>query len=140
MAFGIDDIISTGLKIIDKFIPDPQAKLKAQQELMAMQHDELVAVLGAESEAIKGQLRANENEALSRSVFVAGWRPFIGWVCGLSFAWHFVVSPIVLFAAEFYGKSIPVPVFDMNSLMTVLMGMLGLGGMRTYEKMKGLTK
>ena len=140
MAFGIDDIISTGLKIIDKFIPDPQAKLKAQQELMQMNHDELIAVLGAESKAIEGQLEANANEALSRSIFVAGWRPFVGWVCGVSFAWHFVLSPIVIFGAEFYGKSVPVPVFDMNSLMTVLMGMLGLGGMRTYEKMKGLTK
>ena len=65
----------------------------------------------------------------------------IGWVCGVAFAYHFVLQPIILFAVTAYGLEIPaLPEFDMTSLMTVLGGMLGIGGLRTYEKQKGLTK
>jgi hypothetical protein len=74
MAFGVDDIISTGLKIIDKFIPDPAAKLKAQQELQSMAHNELMLIAGIEGDAIRGQLDVNREEAASRSIFVSGWR------------------------------------------------------------------
>ena len=76
----------------------------------------------------------NIAEAKHRSIFVAGWRPFIGWVCGVAFAFHFIALPIILT----YSDHTP-PEFDTNSLFTVLMGMLGLGGLRTYEKMKGKT-
>jgi xanthine/uracil permease len=72
---------------------------------------------------------------------VAGWRPFIGWVCGVALAWHFVLSPVIIFLAAWFNVVLPtLPTFDMGSLMTVLMGMLGLGGLRTFEKSKGLTK
>ena len=72
---------------------------------------------------------------------MAGWRPFLGW--GLSFAmiWHFVLVPLITFICAFAGVDIPeLPHFDMESLMTVLLGMLGLGGLRSFEKAKGLTK
>ena len=97
-------------------------------------------------EAIKGkemdpqrlielQSEINKVEAQSRSVFVAGWRPFIGWVCGFAFAFHYIVMPLLIA----YTDIKPVD-FDTNSLFTVLMGMLGLGGLRTFEKIKDKTK
>jgi len=97
-------------------------------------------------EAIKGkeldpqrlielQAEINKVEAQNRSMFVAGWRPFIGWICGLAFGFHYIVMPLLLA----YTDIKPVE-FDTNSLFTVLMGMLGLGGLRTYEKLKDKTK
>ena len=97
-------------------------------------------------EAIKGkeldpqrlielQAEINKVEAQHRSMFVAGWRPFIGWVCGIAFAFHYIVMPLLLS----YTDIKPIE-FDTNSLFTVLMGMLGLGGLRTFEKLKDKTK
>lgn len=97
-------------------------------------------------EAIKGkemdpqrlielQAEINKVEAQNRSMFVSGWRPFIGWICGLAFGFHYIVMPLLLA----YTDIKPVE-FDTNSLFTVLMGMLGLGGLRTYEKLKDKTK
>ena len=79
--------------------------------------------------------KTNQAEAMHRSVFVAGWRPFIGWVCGLAFAFHFIGLPLILT----YTDHTP-PEFDTGTLTTVLMGMLGLGGLRTYEKLNGKTR
>jgi len=74
-------------------------------------------------------------------LFVAGWRPFIGWTCGIALAYHFVLNPLIMFGVSWAGVEIPeLPEFDMSSLMTVLMGMLGLGGLRTFEKVKKVTK
>jgi|SRR5210317_68653 len=84
------------------------------------------------NELLEIQTRINEIEANHRTVFVAGWRPFIGWVCGIAFAFHYIVMPLLIA----YTDIKPVE-FDTNSLFTVLMGMLGLGGLRTYEKLKG---
>jgi hypothetical protein len=92
-------------------------------------------------ELAKGQLEINKAEAQSRNIFVAGWRPFIGWGCGVAMVWHFVLAPFIIFFASIFGATIPpLPEFDMGSLMTVLMGMLGLGGLRTFEKYKKITK
>jgi hypothetical protein len=87
------------------------------------------------TELIELQTKINEVEANHRSIFVAGWRPFIGWVCGVAFAFHYIVMPLLLA----YTDIKPIE-FDTNSLFTVLMGMLGLGGLRTYEKLKDKTK
>lgn len=80
------------------------------------------------------QSAINEKEASSESVFVAGWRPFIGWVCGISFAWQYVGLPILLFLESSFGHTITVPAFDFGTMSTVLMGMLGLGALRSYDK------
>ena len=99
-------------------------------------------------EAIKGkeldpnqlleiQTKINEIEAGHRTVFVAGWRPFIGWVCGFALAYNFVVRDLFIWALK--PESIP-PALQMEHLMTVLLGMLGLGGLRTYEKIKDKVK
>lgn len=138
--FGIDDLIGAGLKLLDKVIPDPAAKAAAQAELMKMQHVELMAVMGIEGEIAKSQIAVNAEEAKSSSLFVAGWRPFIGWVCGCAFAYHFVALPFLAFVLAIFGVAVALPAFDMSSLMTVLMGMLGLGGFRMYEKLKGVAR
>ena len=120
--------------LLDKFIEDKDQKNKLAHEIATMSEKHA-------QELAKGQLEVNKAEAGHRSAWVAGWRPFIGWVCGVALAWHFVLSPVVLFFAAWFNIVLPaLPQFDMGSLMTVLMGMLGLGGLRTFEKTKGLTK
>ena len=93
------------------------------------------------------QLEVNKAEASSGILFVAGWRPFVGWTCGSALAWTYVVSPVVqsvaFYVGEFSDKSIDLsamPVFDLSTLMPVLLGMLGLGGLRTYEKVRGVDR
>ena len=87
------------------------------------------------------QIEVNKAEAASNSIFKGGWRPFIGWVCGIAFAYHFVLQPLLIFVMTYLGHPVPeLPNFDMTSLMTVLGGLLGLGGLRTFEKYKGVSK
>tara|TARA_S200002703_G_scaffold158166_1_gene167821 strand:- start:1402 stop:1797 length:396 start_codon:yes stop_codon:yes gene_type:complete len=122
----------TGL--LDKFIEDKDQKAKLAHDIATMSEKHA-------QELAKGQLEINKAEAQSRHWFVASWRPFIGWTCGIALMWHFVLSQFILFFASMFGYSLPaLPEFDMGSLMTVLMGMLGLGGLRTFEKYKGMTK
>jgi hypothetical protein len=122
----------TGL--LDKVIEDKDQKAQLAHELatMADRHAQDLAL---------AQIEVNKAEASSGSLFKGGWRPFIGWVCGGAFAYHFVLQPVIVFAVLTAGVDLPpLPEFDMASLMTVMMGMLGLGGLRTYEKQKGITK
>jgi len=120
--------------ILDKFIEDKDAK-------NAMAHEIATMAEKAAHEAAMAQVEVNKMEAQHRSLFVAGWRPFIGWTCGIALAYHFVLNPLILFGVSWAGVEIPaLPEFDMSSLMTVLMGMLGLGGLRTFEKVKKVSK
>ena len=120
--------------ILDKFIEDKDQKAALAHEIATMSERHA-------QELAKGQLEINKAEAASGSVFKGGWRPFIGWVCGIAFAYHFVLQPLIVFGVTAAGVDIPeLPSFDMGSLMTVMMGMLGLGGLRSYEKKQGLTK
>jgi hypothetical protein len=122
----------TGL--LDKFIEDKDQK-------NAIAHEIATLATKQAHEANMGQIEILKAEASHRSVFVAGWRPFLGWCLSFAMAWHFVLAPVTMFVCSYAGVSIPeLPVFDMDSLMTVLMGMLGLGGLRTVEKVKGITK
>ena len=119
--------------MIDRIIPDKAAAAKAKQELAVLEQT-------GELKLLTEQLEVNKNEALHRSVFVAGWRPFVGWVCATAFAYHFVALPILLLVAQLNGTPLVVPAFDMGSLMTVLGGILGIGGLRSFEKFKGVSK
>ena len=120
--------------LLDKFVEDKDQKAALAHELATMSDRHA-------QELAKGQLEINKAEAASTSVFKGGWRPFIGWTCGAAFAYHFVLQPLLLFCVALFGLDIPaLPQFDMSSLMTVLMGMLGLGGLRTYEKKTGVSK
>ena len=122
----------TGL--LDKFIEDKDQKNAIAHELATMSEKHA-------QELAKGQLAINAEEAKSRNVFVAGWRPFIGWTCGVALLAHFLIFPSADVVTAYMGiEPVDYPAFDMDSLMTILLGMLGLGGMRSFEKSKGLTK
>ena len=125
----IDKLIEPVSQILDKFIADKDLKLKLQHELNQELH-----------KANMAQIEVNKVEAQHRTVFVAGWRPFTGWICASALAYHFIIEPILIFALATQKIQLTLPTFDMGSLLTVLMGMLGLGGLRTYEKAKGITK
>jgi hypothetical protein len=84
----------------------------------------------------KAQIEVNKVEANSNSLFVSGWRPFVGWTCGVALCYHFVLQPFLTFVLYSFGHQIILPTFDMGTLTTILMGMLGLGGLRSYEKVK----
>lgn len=91
----------------------------------------------SESDIAKKQTEVNIEEAKHENLWVSGWRPFVGWVCGCSFAWQFLIQPLITYIAVMSGHPVPeLPVFDFYALNTVLMGMLGLGALRTYEKVR----
>tara|TARA_B100001094_G_scaffold269825_1_gene274292 strand:- start:313 stop:717 length:405 start_codon:yes stop_codon:yes gene_type:complete len=121
----------TGL--LDKFIEDKDVKNKLAHDLstMAERHAQELA---------KGQLEVNKVEAAHKSLFVAGWRPAIGWICGLGMASNFILIPIANFVLALTGSAVIVPLLDTGEMMPVLMGMLGLGAMRTYEKKEGVQR
>jgi hypothetical protein len=129
MSKLLDVVIGPVSTILDKFVVDKDLRLKLEHELRTELHRANLA-----------QIEINKEEAKSRHWFVASWRPCVGWICALALGYHFIVSPITIFALSIAGLQYDLPVFDMNSLMTILMGMLGLGGLRTYEKKQGLTK
>ena len=131
--FGIDNVISEGLAIINKFIPDKNLQAKIESEYR-------VAMLNIDAQQAIAQSETNKIEAASSDNFTRRWRPFIGWICGVAMAYHFVLQPLLAFIFAIFGNPITLPVFDMDTLYTVLMGMLGLGGMRTFEKTRGVTK
>jgi hypothetical protein len=120
--------------LLDKFIEDKDQKA-------ALAHDIATLAERQAQERAMAQAEINKQEAAHRNMWVAGWRPFVGWVCGVALAWHFVLAPITLFVAAWVDVPLPeLPAFDMDSLMTVLLGMLGLGGLRSFEKAKGLSR
>lgn len=124
-------IVEAGGKILDKVIPDLNAREKAKEELVKVAKDQDFQITMA-------QLAINKAEAESNSLFKGGWRPFIGWTCGSAFALHFLIFPIINFFLVAFGKPFVSIPFDMATLMAVLMAMLGIGGMRSWEKYKGV--
>lgn len=130
----LEALIGPVTGLLDKFVEDKDQKARLAHEIATM------AEKYAHESAL-AQVETNREEAKHKNVFVAGWRPFIGWTCGVALAWHFVLAPLVLFIAGWSGVQLPtLPEFDMDSLMTVLLGMLGLGGLRSWEKTKGVAR
>ena len=118
--------------LLDKFIPDAEQRLQAEQ--FAAQNLQALTV---------GQQEINKVEAASPSMFVAGWRPFIGWTCGAALAYaaivHYILQWILDVTSIFSGQSLPpLPKPDLGITLEILAGMLGLGGLRTYEKLNGV--
>jgi len=122
----IDKLIKPISDILDKFIPDADVKQKIAHELATMSEKHI-------HEIAKAQIEVNKEEAKG-NWFQSSWRPATAWVCVAGFAVNFLISPLL---APF---GIDVPQADTSTMLPVLMGMLGLGGMRSYEKSKGLTK
>lgn len=136
----ITALLDIGRTALDKFVANPQAKAEALfklQELAAKQDSEQ---LQAEVQRIMGQIEINKIEAASEDKFTKRPRPFIMWVCGISLAYSFLIEPFMRFIAQvIFHYSGPFPVLQMGELTTILMGLLGLGAMRTLEKVKGVS-
>lgn len=122
--FGVGEVAGLANTVINKLWPDKTEQEK--QELAA-------AVM-----VVQGQIDTNKEEAKSPSVFVSGWRPFIGWVCGVACAWNWIGLKVALFVAAYLGHPLNITPADVTEMMPVLLGMLGLGGMRTVEKIQGV--
>ncbi len=116
-------------KVVD-FIPDPLEKAKAQAEATKQMLD----FVSAQNTA---QLAVDQAEAGNSNVFVAGWRPFIGWVCGAGLAWAFLVGPLTRFILPMFAPNVTIPPIPTDGLMELVFAMLGRGGLRTFEKVKG---
>lgn len=128
----IDGIIGLGSELIKRLIPDPTEQAKAQLELIKLQQS-------GELAQIMGQLEINKEEAKNPSVFVSGWRPFVGWVCGFGLVYAFIGQPVLAwYSINFHA--LPPPSLEMGTLITVLGGLLGLSGMRTVEKLNGVDR
>ena len=127
---GIAETI-TGVagKVLDKFVQDKDLKAKLDHELNMAFH-----------EANLAQVEVNKVEAASQNMFVAGWRPFVGWTCGVALLYHFLLLPLLHFILRATGNEVELPEFDFSHLSTILMGMLGLGSLRTYEKLRGVSR
>jgi hypothetical protein len=124
-------------KLLD-FIPDPAKKAEAQLKLTEELNRNQEALLNALSEVDKAQIAVNTEEAKSSNLFVSGWRPAIGWICGLALTWQYVLQPIVTYCISLSGKIVSLPVFDFSTMSTILMALLGMGGLRTWEKKMGV--
>lgn len=124
--------------LFDKLLPDPQAAAAAKLQVMEMAQRGELAQLDAELKMATGQIEVNKVEAASTSIWVSGWRPAVGWCCAAAFAYKFVLAPSVAFALAAFGHPVELPVLDFSEMSTVLMGMLGIGALRTVEKIKGV--
>ena len=122
MLASLSALIGPVSAILDKVIPDKDLREKLSLEIATMADRQMSA-----------QIEVNKVEAAHKSLFVAGWRPAIGWICGLALLYSTIISPIL-------GIWVTVPDVDTSLLTTVLMGMLGLGAMRTFEKTKGVSR
>lgn len=127
----VSALLDIGSKVIDRVWQDPAQAAQAKLELVKLQQS-------GELQVIAGQMDINKVEAASTSLFVSGWRPFVGWVCGSGFAIQFVVGPMVEWLAALSGHPIKFPAMDLSTMSPLLLGMLGLGGYRTVEKLKGV--
>ncbi len=122
----LNSLIGPVTGLLDKFIEDKDAKNRLAHEVATM-------AAKAAYENAKQQIEVNKVEAAHKNMFVAGWRPAIGWICGFALMYSTILSPIL-------GIWFTVPPVDSSLLTTVLMGMLGLGAMRTVEKAKGVQR
>jgi hypothetical protein len=117
-----------------KFIPDKNKRAEAKEQLESQ-------MLVAMTALVQGQLDINKMEAQHGNLFVAGWRPAIGWICGIALGWNYILQPLISWGMFIYGTDLAdAPRLDTAELTTILLGMLGLGGLRTYEKRLGVAR
>lgn len=128
----IAPILELGKGLMERWFPDPAKKAEAEAQFMLLMQEQ-------DFKKVLGQLEVNAKEAASPSLFVAGWRPFVGWCCGAGFLWATIGQPVAMWLAVSKGWPQP-PSIDTDVLMYVLGGMLGLGTLRSFEKSKGVAK
>ena len=126
-------ILEVGARLLDKVIPDKDAREKAQFELMRAAQDQ-------DFQLALQQIKVNEAEAQHSSIFVAGWRPAIGWVCVAGLSYNFLFYPLLTWLIAVQGLEIKPPSLLSDHLMELVLGMLGLGALRSFEKIKGVAK
>lgn len=135
---GLGSIFDFAGKVVDRLFPDPAKAAEAKIELFKLQQSGELAQLAADTDLAKGQLNVNATEAANTNVFVSGWRPYLGWTLATGFGVQFVFGPLGEWIALLLGHVVHFPPMDVSTMMPLLLGMLGLGGMRTYEKTKGV--
>lgn len=118
-------------EVLDRVVPDQAAAAKAKLEMEAR-------LLEAATAQAAQQTEINKIEASHQSIFVSGWRPYIGWVCGMAIAWAFLLSPMLSWLLPVMGVVAVVPPLQTEFLLELVFAMLGLGGLRTFEKLKGV--
>lgn len=133
---GAAEIFSIGMKLIDRILPDPQKKLEAQEKLAELAQRGELAQLQAETQLAVAQNEVNKVEAANANIFVSGWRPFIGWCCGAIFACNYIGVPFLAWLSPLLDIP-PPPRLDIGEVIPVLLGMLGLGSLRSYDKKAG---
>ena len=126
-------------QVLGKVLPDPAAAAEAKIRLAELVQRGELAFLDADVKVALGQMEINKEEAKSGSLFVAGWRPAVGWICAVALSYQFVVRPLLAWYSLIVTIPVP-PELDVATLMTLLFGMLGMGGMRMYEKGKGVAR
>jgi hypothetical protein len=119
--------------LLEKAIPDSDLRRKLTHEIAT------IAEKNAH-EQIKAQLEINNTEAKHNSLFVSGWRPAVGWTCCLGMAANFLLIPMTNFVLALASSDITIPLIELETMLPVLLGMLGLGGMRSFEKSKGVER
>jgi|TARA_R110000824_G_scaffold319012_1_gene506145 hypothetical protein len=123
------DLVKSVGGIIDSLHTSQEEKDNAKIKLQAL-----------ENELKTKQIDVNKVEAGHRSIFVAGWRPFLGWVSGISVAFVYLFQPFIVMVLKIFGSDIELPTLDLSQLMPLILGMLGLGGLRSFEKARGISK
>jgi len=126
-------LINPITSLLDKFIPDADEKAKLAHEIATLAERQA-------HEIAKAQIEVNKTEAASGSLFVSGWRPAVGWICASGLGFNFVVVPLGNFCLALADKQILIPTLDLSQMMPVLLGMLGLGAYRSFEKVKGVAR
>ncbi len=136
---GVFDMVAAPiLDIVNKLIPDPAAKAQLQLQLAQLAQQNEFKELDNQLAQVQTQTDTNKAEAVNTSVFVAGWRPFIGWICGAGVGFNYLIIPLTNIIGKIVGHPIDMPLMDLSTMMPLLIGMLGLGGMRSYEKVNGV--
>ena len=130
----IPSLLPAVTDVIGRFLPeDKEKRAAAEREIEKQLATHLAKIALA-------QLEINKQEAAHRNIFVAGWRPFIGWSCGIAMCYAYIIQPITIFVLAQTGNLVSLPTLDLAEMMPVLLGMLGLGGLRSFEKYKKISK
>jgi hypothetical protein len=135
---GLGSLFDFGSKLIERIWPDPAQRAQASLELAKLQQSGELQKLALETDLLKGQLQINQEEAKSTNWFVAGWRPAVGWTCAAGLLYATIIDPMARFIAmTVFHYTGAFPDIATGILVATLTGMLGIGTMRTVEKVKG---
>jgi len=139
-ALIIPAVIEAGIKVIERIFPDPNEAAKAKLELFKLQQSGELAALAQETDIATAQAEINKVEAASDDLFKSGWRPAVGWICVVGLSYQFFARPTMNFILALSSFTAQMPPLELDTLMTLLFGILGLGFFRTYEKVNGIPR